>query len=1023
MNRSTANQNQRGESMTTLFIWIFLAVAVMGGVVAMFVASSQTTATSGEHTKQQGDSLNTLNRISRDITNANPIVKASASEIVVDINKEGDASKVDRRQYIYTPATKTITERTITVATGTAYDANKFATAKQNKVVEDILPSSVIFRHFDAAAVENNGADISKVARVDIRVSANVAGKGNVDIVTSAAPRNVLGGATYAGVVCPAFGAELNEGGTVSIRWASVSGATGYRVVRNGGTVANVAPDTDKEFYEVIDTPTAAGTVLRYSVTVLSSGTPMNCGESTIILNTEATTLTTQLLPPTTYDASSAPISTAWTNATETNRVKVSWEQISLSRGYQVFKQQVAADGTLIGSGRTLIFNTDDEKVTSYTDTIPAGDAGEKWTYSIKVMARTGDNDQSKTVTVLTYPAPVVDASVKATDYSVNTITWTHDSGLESRGYDVYRSALDNPTSDFKKLNGAPVTSKSYADNMAELGSTYGYYVVAVNSSGFSNQFASKQVQQLQFPADPVMTPVGQSGSRDINDGTNRIIWGAVKSATSYNVLINGQQLTSTKELSADDSSASVKPATQNSYRAIAVNATGSSQGKNAQVVLTQRPSAPTTSVTKSPTLDSTTASIRWNATAGSWCNDQSCAYRQDKFSNAGNKVDSKGTYGTSFDWFGQDWGRHFTYTVSAKNAALFNGGWSNPSNTVSADTYPGDFGVDMRAGNVSGGQKQRYIFESERVTTNTTETDHTLRSQGAAVATVSWSASEGSRKMDWVRTGNGATSWDSNLYLPNSNTLAGTVTNGNFATSLAAPGASYAATVTATSVENDLIRPKKTATVITPADMPQSGTQQIVCSGPWDRPNSSIRTSYDAAMYARRSFAPQSYASRLVDFNGSPRYGSFDHTVVVGKYQDARNVASTSFWQDGNGTSHRIESMAKGSIGNYQSGTWTWIAKGKSAPAAIDSNWVGNATHRSRVGTGMQIFNELNNNPSLSSYWMLTIVDEEATRAGCDKNGGFIEPRDACYEWDGDGVCSQLNQNGVDGRPRWSTK
>jgi hypothetical protein len=143
----------------------------------------------------------------------------------------------------------------------------------------------------------------------------------------------------------------------------------------------------------------------------------------------------------------------------------------------------------------------------------------------------------------------------------------------------------------------------------------------------------------------------------------------------------------------------------------------------------------------------------------------------------------------------------------------------------------------------------------------------------------------------------------------------------------------------------------------------------------------------------------------------------------MQGKYQTASHINNTYYWYDRNGVGYKVEPMKKGSESYYTGGFWhEYAAGGSSMSGVYDSNIVGQAPHRSRVGTGMKIFNKLWNNPALESYWIMTIVDEEATRAGCDKGSGFIEPRDACYEWDGNGTCSSLNQYNQDGRPRWFT-
>lgn len=1106
------SNNQLGVNMIGLITWMVLAVAVMGGVSALFTSTSQQTALGAEQTQQQQSILNALNRVSRDVSTSNPIIYASPSEIVMDVTKEDGT--VDRRRYILNipdPAHVKDTDNTVweyskPVQRGAPYDNSassvlsywsagdvnrkaKTVYSVDTNVAQNKTP---FLKYFDSKGSEIVGVittskDAEAIARVDISLTADVANKGKVSLSTSAVPRATTNlGAVGQPILapCPAFTAT-RTGNSVVLRWDKASDdATSYEVTRNGVTIQPTTMVTDKtqQKYTFTDNPGSSSTVMNYMLKVVSAAGISNCIDSVqpIVITAGSTQLNSQLVPLTTNDASGNPVSTAWSNATETTKVNLSWQKVDIATGYVIFRQKLNADGSYNGA-RQIEATLDSYPYVDQNASTPApaqlsytANAGwdEYWEWTIKVMARTGDNDETPETRTLSYPNPVTNASITAVPVKAgspdkvsdadlaagrgnNKITWTYTAGMEARGFDIYRSAIDAPAANFPagftKIDSVDPGVGQYVDRNAELGSTYGYYVVAKNKSGFSNSYASKRVQQLQFPPDPVVAAVGVSGSRDLNDGTNRTIWSAAKSASGYHVwrinnLTNetacltgdcslpsgGLAATAT---SYDDSRSEISPATKFTYAAYSYNATGLSPKLAANVTLTQRPSAPSLQKTASPTLNSLTTSMSWNATAGTWCvggpytgAGNNCTYEQRQFSVNGSLRWSGTSFTTSFNWGNQDWGRHYSYNVRAQNAAITNGGWSEVSkDDVQADTYPGDFGVSFGKGDAWGNNSQRFIYESSFITTNTSETDHTRQFTGAALTTIAWGTPAGSRTVLWERfpQGGGSSVYtsDGSNYLPNSTYLSGWVDwgNSNRATSYAAPGAIYSSKVTAWSIENNLSRDKSSGNIVTPTDMPQSGYMQMVCSGPWDATPYGYGQSA-AIEYAKRSFGSQSYGSRLQNTEKAPRYGIWTDSVIQGKFQNAGGIASNRWWQGPDGQWWYIEQLAKGSVGYYANGNGTVRAWNEASPNGFDGNNIGDNTHRYLTGHGFTLYNRLWGDPNLNSYWMFILMDEAATRGGCG-NGWFQEPYDACYEWNGTTGCFQLNQNGYDGRPRWTTK
>jgi hypothetical protein len=1097
------SRNQLGVNMIGLITWMILAVVIMGGVVVLFTETSKQTAIGAEQNQQQQSILNALNRVSRDVSISNPIVYASPTEIVMDVNKD-DGTSVERRRYLLNLGNKEVWEYSKPIQRGAPYDnasANSYWNSadvdRKSKTVynvdTDVAEDTTPFlEYFDSAGSEivgivSTSKDAEAIARVDIALTADVANKGKVSLSTSAVPRATSNlGATAQPILapCPAFTAT-RTGDTVVLRWDKASDeVTSYEITRNGVTIqpTTIVSDSTKLKYSYTDTPGNSSTVMNYMLKVVSAAGISNCIDSVrpIVITAGSTQLDSDLVPVTTLDGSSNPISTAWTNSTETTKVSLKWQKVDIASGYVVYRQRLNADGSYNGDRQTVATLENYPYVDLNSSTLaPAelsyvADAGwdEYWEWSIKVMSRTGDNEDTPETRTLSYPKPVSSAAISAlpvkkgtvgkvsdsdlaAGYGNTRVTWTYTAGMEARGFDIYRSAMDTPASNFPagftKIGSSDAGTSEYFDRRAELGSTYGYYVVAKNKSGFSNSYASQRVQQLQFPPDPVLAAVGVTGSRDLTDGTNRVRWAAAKSATGYHVEranINASSIIcasgancavnsggiASSQTQYDDTRSDVDPATRFTYAAFSYNATGLSPQLGAKATLTQRPSAPAMSKTADPTLNSTVTSITYNATAGSWCvsgtytgTGNNCAYEQRQYHVNGTLRHAASDYVTSFNWGNQDWGRHYTYNVRAQNAAITNGGWSELSGTAAADTYPGNFGVGFGRGDAWGNQSQRFIYNSSFITTNTSETDHTRKFDGAAYTTIAWGTPAGSRTVLWERfsEGGGSTiaSGDGSLYLPSSTYMSGWSDWGssNRAEILAAPGGVYGAKVTAWGIENNLTRSINGPSVTTPADMPQSGYMQMVCSGPWD--NTPAGYGQAAAIeYAKRSFGSQSYGSRLQSLNKSPRYGWYSDTVIQGKFQDHTGIGSNYWYQGPDGRYWYVERLAKGSVGYYQNGNggvWGW---GQANPNGYDGNGIGQATHRYNVGHGFTLYNRLNAEPGLSSYWMFILMDEAATRGGCG-DGWFQEPYDACYEWTGTSGCFSLNQNGYDGRPRWTTK
>jgi hypothetical protein len=56
------------------------------------------------------------------------------------------------------------------------------------------------------------------------------------------------------------------------------------------------------------------------------------------------------LIPETTFDSFDNPVSTAWSSAGETTKVKVTWQKVDIASGYVISRQQLDNSGAPIGA-------------------------------------------------------------------------------------------------------------------------------------------------------------------------------------------------------------------------------------------------------------------------------------------------------------------------------------------------------------------------------------------------------------------------------------------------------------------------------------------------------------------------------------------------------------------------------------------------------------------------------------------------------------------------------------------------
>lgn len=203
------------------------------------------------------------------------------------------------------------------------------------------------------------------------------------------------------------------------------------------------------------------------------------------------------------------------------------------------------------------------------------------------------------------------------------TLAWTSVSNATS--YNVYYAATSGETT----TSGTKLTSVSspYIQTGLTAGTTYFYVVTAVNSSGESAASAIASTTTASAPPEPTVpaAPTGVTAT----GGTNQVAisWGAVSSATSYNLYYsttsgvtksNGTRITNATSPTVQTG---LTAGTAYYYIITAVNSTGEGAASN-QVAATTLAAVPTPTVPARPATVSAVgganqATITWPAVSG----------------------------------------------------------------------------------------------------------------------------------------------------------------------------------------------------------------------------------------------------------------------------------------------------------------------------------------------------------------------------------------------------------------------
>ncbi len=219
---------------------------------------------------------------------------------------------------------------------------------------------------------------------------------------------------------------------TAMLTWTAVSGATSYQVYRDGAAVGSVSSPA------FTDTGLANGTTYAYRVTAVTAG-----GESA----PSTTVQVTPALPPPT-------VPTGVVATSGDALVVLSWSASPNAQSYRVYR-----GGSLVGSPTT----------TGFTDTGLTN--GSAYTYTVVAVNSTASSAPSAAVIgtpVATAPSAPTGLLATAGNAQV-TLTWT--AVPTATAYRVYRNGV--------RIGSPTVTG--WTDSALTNGTTYSYYVTAVN--------------------------------------------------------------------------------------------------------------------------------------------------------------------------------------------------------------------------------------------------------------------------------------------------------------------------------------------------------------------------------------------------------------------------------------------------------------------------------------------------------------------------------------------------------------
>jgi chitodextrinase len=352
----------------------------------------------------------------------------------------------------------------------------------------------------------------------------------------------------------------------LSLSWGASTdnvGVTGYRIIRNGTQVATVGGST----LSYTDTGLVNGAIYSYTARAVDAAGNVSSDSNTATATPQASP---DIIPP------AAP--TGLTATAGDAQVELDWADNSESDldHYNVYR-----DGTQVAS----------PSASNFTD--PALTNGTSYSYQVTAVDHSG-NESAKSSSVSAIPQAAPDTTAPAAP-----------TGLTATAGDSQVSLdwADSPESDFSHYNvyrnGVKVASPSgsaHTDTGLTNGTTYDYYVTAVDTSGNESAKSASVSATPQASAD-IMPPAAPTGlTATAGDAQVSLDWADNPSGDGvdhYNVYRNDTKVASPTTSAYTDTGLTNE--TQYTYQVTAVDVAGNESAKSSSVSATPQQPADTT--------------------------------------------------------------------------------------------------------------------------------------------------------------------------------------------------------------------------------------------------------------------------------------------------------------------------------------------------------------------------------------------------------------------------------------------
>jgi len=290
--------------------------------------------------------------------------------------------------------------------------------------------------------------------------------------------------------------------GLVRVTWTASPGATAYSVFRRLGSGSFTLLQTVGNVTQYDDTTAAVGQTYSYAVVALGGGlsSPQSAPDSGFVSST------------------AAPTGVSATDGTLTAGVKVSWQAVTGSTGYRVFRTVSGQSPIEVGSTTaSTLFYTDSSAV-----------PGVQLAYFVRATFAGGVLG-SASLADGGWRAMTAPVGVTASDgASVSAVEVQWSSAAGAVGYRVLRSVGSEAP-----IQVGSVTGLSYSDTSAVPGASYSYSVRAVGA--LADAVSAPSAVNAGWRA--LSSPTGVQATDGTESTGVRVSWSAAAGAASYTVL------------------------------------------------------------------------------------------------------------------------------------------------------------------------------------------------------------------------------------------------------------------------------------------------------------------------------------------------------------------------------------------------------------------------------------------------------------------------------------------------------